>query len=123
MLGFKNTVIYVLACISVSLLAWAIGSQVLTWLLGSAYSEMSVLLPSLVIYAGAVLWFENEKVLAMARLRHHRVVIARVAQVCLLLILIFPAVKFFSVAGAGIATATSAVVLALVATRSARTTM
>lgn len=107
---------FALALTALGVLAWAIGHEVLTWLLGLAYADMAVILPSLAIYAGAILWFENEKVRAMACLRHHRVVIARIVQIVLYLLLVFPAIHFFGVGGAGAATAAAGVVLALVAT-------
>jgi len=114
--GHRLIVGYVLACAGAALLAWAIGTDLLTRLLGGAYSGMGVILPSLVIYAGAILWFENEKVRAMARLRHQGVVLARMVQIVLYLLSIFPAIHFFGVGGAGAATAAAGVALALAAT-------
>ncbi|MCC6134845.1 MAG: oligosaccharide flippase family protein [Gammaproteobacteria bacterium] len=113
--------LYIAACVGAAAFAWVFGPKLLDWLVGSAYAEAGAMLPALVVYAGAILWFENEKVFAMSRLRHHRVVYARLFQIAILLILVFPAIYFYGIVGASIATATGGVALALTSTMLART--
>ena len=100
--------------------AWVFGPKLLTWFIGGAYAEASAMLPALVVYASAILWFENQKVLAMSRLRHHRVVYARLLQIAAYLVLALPAIHYFGIVGASIATAAGGVALALTSTRLAR---
>lgn len=109
--------LYTAACAAAAALAWGLGPNLLATLVGGAYTEASTMLPALVVYAGAILWFENEKVLAMSRFRHHRVVYARLLQIASLFVLAIPAIRYFGIVGASIATATASVVLALASTR------
>jgi O-antigen/teichoic acid export membrane protein len=112
--------LYIAACVGAAALALVFGPKLLAWLIGGAYAEAGAMMPALVIYAGAILWFENEKVLAMSRHRHHRIVYARLLQIATILIVVLPAIHYFGIVGASLATAAGGVTLALVSTKLAR---
>lgn len=104
---------YVAAAILVVLLAWRAAPAVIDAFLGQAYAHASLLVPLLLAYAAAVLWFENVKVLAMSQGLHERLLFCRVIQLVALLALIGPFVIAFGMAGAALATASGGLVLAL----------
>jgi O-antigen/teichoic acid export membrane protein len=111
----RMVLLYMAACLGIAILAWLVGPAILDRFIGLDYGGAGVLLPPLVFYAGAVLWFENEKVLAMSRNQHHRVVYARLLQMAIYLALVGPATEYLGLLGAAIATALAGGVLAMAA--------
>lgn len=85
-------------------------------LLTERYAPGHTLLGGLVLYAGAMVWFENMKVLAMSRNIHRLLVVPRLAQVGVAVSITLPLVRFGGLAGAGFAAGLSALVLAAFAT-------
>lgn len=90
-------------------------SPVITLLLGEAYKMIYVIVPSLVLYAGSVFWFENAKVWFMAQQLHQKLILARSIQFMVLLATIYPLALWFQILGASIATAMGALSLAAMA--------
>ena len=83
---------------------------------GSRYASGEVLLIGLVVYAGAILWFENLKVMAMSQNVHRLLVLPRIAQLLTTLVTTFILVKVAGLGGAGMAAGLSACLLATVST-------
>lgn len=90
------------------------------WLVQSVFSEKyrsgEVLFMGLVLYAGAMLWFENLKVMAMSRNMHRILVLPRLAQLATTLATTVLLIKVAGLRGAGLAAGLSACLLALVST-------
>jgi len=121
--GYRNpldsanvTGLYVLVCLGFAAVSWIAGPSVARAVVGAAYVGASSVLPALVVYSGAILWFENQKVFAIARGVHRHFVGPRLVQLAMAAALIAPAVKVWGMVGASVATALGAVVLAIMAT-------
>jgi PST family polysaccharide transporter len=84
--------------------------------LGDAWVRGAPLLPGLVIYGWAILWFENMKVMAMSEDTHYSIIWARITQIVLFLIMIFPLTHAWGLLGIGLATGLAAAGLSIVAT-------
>lgn len=108
--------IFVLLCLGLAGAVWFSGELIVTVLLGSAYVEVGRILPAMVIYAGAVIWFEINKVLAMAKQNHGPLVYGRLLQMAGFGLLVVPATASAGILGATWATATGALLLAVFAT-------
>jgi O-antigen/teichoic acid export membrane protein len=85
-------------------------------LLGDDFMFASDLIPPLVIYSGAVIWFEYVKVQALASLRHNFLFLARIVQIAVFLGLIFQLADRIGIFGIGVSICAAAVALAVVAT-------
>jgi O-antigen/teichoic acid export membrane protein len=83
---------------------------------GEAFSPGGAMLPGLVAYFAAVVWFEHAKVLAMAELRHANMVYARLTQVAVAATAGPTLVWAIGLHGAGLATACGALALAVLGT-------
>lgn len=99
-----------------SIASWFIAPAVISYLLGNEYKIGATVIPGLVIYAGAVLWFENIKVLSMAMDLHHGMLYSRAIQASILLGMFYPLISNAGILGAGLVTAIAAVALAVSAT-------
>lgn len=108
--------LYALACAVAAVASWFMGETIIGLLVGKAYASAGNILPALVIYSGAILWFENQKVFAMARGTHRSFVGPRLIQLAMAAVLIAPAVAALGMVGASIGTACGAVALAVMAT-------
>lgn len=104
------------ASLSLGAAAFFAGPWVVEALLTGRYATGQTLLVGLVLYAGAIVWFENMKVLAMSRNVHGLLVVPRLAQLGVALTITFPLVRLAGLGGAGIAAGLSALSLALFAT-------
>jgi O-antigen/teichoic acid export membrane protein len=110
---------------TIPLLALALGLIVLAYfrpptfgvlmVLGDDYVEGAYMLPGLLMYATALLWFENSKVVAMAAGVHGQMVLARLWQVGVLLVITLPMARLWHLLGATLATGVGAFVLATLA--------
>jgi O-antigen/teichoic acid export membrane protein len=90
-------------------------SPLVVILVGEAYNTVHSIVPCLVFYAGSTLWYENAKVWFMAQQMHHKLIVARMIQLFLIVIAIYPFAKVFQIFGAGLATAVGALSLAATA--------
>lgn len=92
------------------------GPWMIESLFGSRYGSGEVLLIGLVLYAAAILWFENLKVMAMSQNVHRILVLPRIAQLMTTIVTFFILVNAAGLRGAGMAAGLSACLLALVST-------
>lgn len=95
---------------------WLIPPSLVQWAFSPVYASGAALIPGLVLYSGAILWFENTKVIAMSLHRHGRAALGRVAQVVLIVLFAVPAIRQIGLFGAGMVSGAAALVLAMVAT-------
>jgi O-antigen/teichoic acid export membrane protein len=93
-----------------------IGKPIVAFTLGPEYGGGSALLGGLTLYAVSVVWFEHMKVLAMSRGSHHPMTIARMSQLAVSVVLIYPFVQLFGLAGAGLSAGIAATVMAILST-------
>lgn len=100
------------AAILLAVAASIYGQALVIALLGRDWGKGHVLLPSLVMYALGIVVFELMKVRAMADGNHDRIVICRVMQIAVATITSIVLIRKFGLLGAGIATATGALVAA-----------
>jgi len=89
-------------------------------LLGEKWIEGHVLLPSLVLYGMAILWYENIKVISMAIERQFATARARVVQIGILILLYPVLLPKGGMAMAGVVTAGASIALAVIATTTFR---
>ena len=92
------------------------GDHIVAATLGPRYGDGHVLLGGLALYAVSVAWFEHLKVLAMSQGNHHPMTIARMIQLGLSLVLIYPLVRFFGLTGAGLSAGVAAAAMAMLST-------
>jgi len=92
------------------------GPRMIESVFGSTYASGEVLLIGLVLYAAAILWFENLKVIAMSQNVHRILVLPRIAQLVMTVVAFLVLVKVAGLRGAGMAAGLSACLLALVST-------
>lgn len=85
-----------------SLISIVLGKE---WLTGGS------LLPGLIFYAWAILWFENLKVMVMSDDLHRFAIIGRITQIASLAILTIPMTQHWGFSGAGAAAGISAMML------------
>lgn len=102
-------------CVALSLMSWFAAPWGLNHLLGQEYSPAYPIMPGLVLYAGMVLWYENVKVLAMSRHLHHWMIFARLTQLGVFLLMVYPLVNTLGILGAGMATGVGGGALAAMA--------
>jgi len=98
-------------CLLLVVISFYVTPKILPLLLGVDYQGAFLIVPGLVVYAGSILWFENLKVLAMSQHKHHTMVAARLMQIGILLLSIYPLTKAFGLLGAGFASGVSALAL------------
>lgn len=116
----RPVLIYFGVCALAIFVSYPLAGSVLSLALGGAYVPMHPIVVGLVAYASAVLFFENLKVLSMARNRHDRLLRARLAQLLTVVLVFYPLAVWLGVFGAGLASATGAAVLMAVAWRQLR---
>jgi PST family polysaccharide transporter len=113
--------------IKVTCLYWVVGGilllfsihivpYILNLILGQEYLLSNVIIPGLFIYAWSIIWFENIKVIAMSQHIHHKLVIARIVQLGILLISIYPLTYALGLLGASLSTGLAALSLSFLAT-------
>jgi O-antigen/teichoic acid export membrane protein len=82
-------------------------------LLGPDYGSGNQLIPGLVFYGAAIIWFENVKVLAMAESLHGLATIGRLTQIAIVTV---PLTSLLGLLGAGFSTGLCGLALAVVST-------
>ena len=102
--------------VAVECLCLFVGAWFVETFFGAQYRSGEALLAGLVLYAGAMLWFETVKVWAMSRDLHRTMVLPRVVQLASLLATTFPLIRAGGLGGAGLAAGLSASFLAVIAT-------
>ena len=107
---------YALLAIASSILMVFCAKPFIQISLGDAWVRGAPLLPGLVLYAWAIVWFENIKVLAMSEGTYYSMALARIAQIVLFLIMLFPLVHAWGLIGIGLATGLAATGLSIFAT-------
>lgn len=96
-----------------ALILWPTAPMLVDLFLGARFREAGHALPFLVIGSASVIWFENVKVLALAKGSVINAVRARVLQLTSLILLSFALIHVFGVTGAAIAFALSNVGMAV----------
>ena len=96
------------------------GDGILAATLGPEYRRGYVLLGGLILYAVSVAWFEHLKVLAMSQDSHHAMMLARVVQLALSVILLYPLIHVLGLMGAGLSAGIAAATMAAISTWIAR---
>jgi PST family polysaccharide transporter len=114
-LGGKTGLVYWVGCLLVAALSYFLAPYVIPALLGEPYRSAHVIVPGLVIYASGIVLYEAVKVLAMSRSWHHKLLIARIIQISVVAIAIYPLTQALGVFGASLATAGGGIALAAVA--------
>ncbi len=102
---------YFLVCVVLLIASTSFSGSLIEHILGTAYLPMQGVVFGLLIYAFAILFFENLKVSAMAQSRHNRLVVARVTQLVVLAVTFYPLSASFGILGSSLASAVGSIAL------------
>lgn len=111
----RISAVYWGACILLAVLSYFFAPYTISMLLGEPYRTAYVIMPGLVVYCGGILLYETLKVMAMSQSRHSKLIMARISQIVVVSITIYPLTQSFGLFGASLATAAGATALAAVA--------
>lgn len=112
----KGAVAIVAGVCALEGLAFFAGTWLVEALFSEQYSSGGALLMGLILYGGAIVWFENVKVLAMSWNVHRILIMPRIVQLAAILVTTLPLIKVWGLGGAGLAAGLAALFLALIST-------
>jgi O-antigen/teichoic acid export membrane protein len=95
------------------LISLQFGEELIEIFLGDEWKIGSSLLPSLMIYIWGILWFENLKVMSMAKEIALIPIKSRLVQISAIIVFSLPLTTCFGLTGSGVASAISALFLSL----------